>query len=313
MAVAEPVRARTVEDEVVVAFEMTDMLEDLGFEVVGPSVHVDDAKRLADEAKLLGLLSHPSMLRIHDLVLLEGRVALVTEYVGFDANRPPFDDPRVRRAFALAINRETLADVVYQGYVSPATGGFVPPGMPGHSAGIGLPYDPEQAARLLAEAGYPDGIELTCNVGNTDGVWEQDSVAVLKEDAAKAGINIKMNVMPMAQYWDVWTKAPLSLTSWTHRPLGTMVLSLAYRSGVPWNESNYSNKEFDETLTKAEGTLDLEARKELIGRLEEIMQEDGPIIQPLWRKIFHPVDKAVKGYQIHPTRYYFCEEYAVEA
>ena len=61
-------------------------------------------------------------------------------------------------------------------------------------------------AELLAEAGYPDGIELTCNVGNTDGVWEQDSVAVLKEDAAKAGINIKINLMPSAQYWDVWTK-----------------------------------------------------------------------------------------------------------
>ena len=50
------------------------------------------------------------------------------------------------------------------------------------------------AKKLLAEAGYPDGIELSCNVGNTTGVWEQDSVAVLKEDAAKAGINIKMVV-----------------------------------------------------------------------------------------------------------------------
>jgi ABC-type transport system substrate-binding protein len=67
----------------------------------------------------------------------------------------PFDDPRVRRAFALATDKETLADVVSRGYVFPATGGFVPPGMPGHSAGIGLPYDPEQARQLLAEAGYP--------------------------------------------------------------------------------------------------------------------------------------------------------------
>jgi len=41
-------------------------------------------------------------------------------------------------------------------------------------------------------------------VGNTDGVWEQNFIAVLKEDAAKAGINIKMNVMPSSQYWDVW-------------------------------------------------------------------------------------------------------------
>lgn len=64
---------------------------------------------------------------------------------------------RVRRAFAMATDREALADVVIQGHVSPATGGFLPPGMPGHSPEIGLPYDPEQARRLLAEAGYPEG------------------------------------------------------------------------------------------------------------------------------------------------------------
>jgi oligopeptide transport system substrate-binding protein len=77
--------------------------------------------------------------------------------VAFNVSRPPFDDVRVRRAFVLAIDREWLADVVWRGYYSPATGGFVPVGMPGHSMGIGLPYDPEQARTLLAEAGYPGG------------------------------------------------------------------------------------------------------------------------------------------------------------
>jgi oligopeptide transport system substrate-binding protein len=82
---------------------------------------------------------------------------LATQYVAFDASRPPFDDVRTRRAFALATDRETLAEVIMRGYVFPATGGFVPPGMPGHSTGIGLPYDPEGARLLLAEAGYPGG------------------------------------------------------------------------------------------------------------------------------------------------------------
>ena len=82
---------------------------------------------------------------------------LQTYYVGFDVSRPPFDDPRVRRAFAFATDRQMLADVAMRGYEFPATGGFVPAGMPGHSAGIGLPYDPDQARQLLAEAGYPTG------------------------------------------------------------------------------------------------------------------------------------------------------------
>jgi ABC-type transport system substrate-binding protein len=83
--------------------------------------------------------------------------ALDTSYVGFNSSRPPFDDVRVRQALALATDRETLASVVLRGYDSPALGGFVPPGMLGHSPDIGWSFNPEQARRLLAEAGYPGG------------------------------------------------------------------------------------------------------------------------------------------------------------
>jgi oligopeptide transport system substrate-binding protein len=82
---------------------------------------------------------------------------LTTDYTGFVINRPPFDDARVRRAFVLAMDRERMADAVLGADSTPATGGFLPVGMPGHSGGIGLPYYPEQARELLAEAGYPDG------------------------------------------------------------------------------------------------------------------------------------------------------------
>ncbi|MBE7468876.1 MAG: hypothetical protein DPW09_07320 [Anaerolineae bacterium] len=83
--------------------------------------------------------------------------ALDTTYVGFNVSRPLFSDARIRQALALAIDQETLANVVLGGYDSPALGGFVPPGMPGHSPDIGLPYDPARARQLLAEAGYPGG------------------------------------------------------------------------------------------------------------------------------------------------------------
>jgi oligopeptide transport system substrate-binding protein len=82
---------------------------------------------------------------------------LWTSYVGFDVSRPPFGDVRVRRAFALATDRGILANVVLRGHGAPATGGFIPPGMPGHSPEIGLPYNPDQARQLLGEAGYPGG------------------------------------------------------------------------------------------------------------------------------------------------------------
>ena len=85
------------------------------------------------------------------------RPFLFTGYIGFDVSQPPFDDVRVRRAFGHAIDKDILAEVVGRGHLPPAKGGFVPPGMPGHVEGIGLPYNPQKARRLLADAGYPDG------------------------------------------------------------------------------------------------------------------------------------------------------------
>lgn len=77
--------------------------------------------------------------------------------VGFDTRRPPFDDPRVRQAFCLAVDKEMLASRVLKGAAFPASGGFMPPGLPGHSPGIALPFDPERARALLAQAGYARG------------------------------------------------------------------------------------------------------------------------------------------------------------
>lgn len=80
-----------------------------------------------------------------------------TNYVGFDTSRPPMNDVRVRQALAHATDRETLAVVWLKGLVTPASGGFVPPDIPGHLAGRGLHYDPSRARQLLVEAGYGDG------------------------------------------------------------------------------------------------------------------------------------------------------------
>ena len=227
-----------------------------------------------------------------------------TGVIRMKVTEKPFTDIRVRKALQKTCDAQRQLDIAHRGLGIVAEHHHVAKIHPEYFALPPFKQDIEGAKKLLAEAGFPNGIELTCNVGNTDGVWEQDSVAVLKEDAAKAGINIKMNVMPQAQYWDVWTKAPLSLTSWTHRPLAVMVLGLAYRTGVPWNESSYANPEWDKALTEAESTLDVESRRAKMEKVEKILQDDAVMIQPFFRSVFTAVRDNVVGFEMHPTRYY---------
>jgi peptide/nickel transport system substrate-binding protein len=227
-----------------------------------------------------------------------------TAIIRAKVTKEPFTDIRIRKAVQKCCNAKRMLDIAHRGL------GIL--GEHHHVATIHPEYfklspykqDIEGAKKLLAEAGYPDGIKLTCSTGNTQGVWEQDCVAVLKEDAAKAGIDIKMNVMPAAQYWDIWDKATFSLTFWTHRPLAVMVLGLAYRTGVPWNETSYSNPEFDAALAEAEAILDVEKRRVKMEKVEKILQDDAVIINPFFISVFTAIRDNVVNFEMHPTRYY---------
>src|SRR5690606_35986538 len=96
-------------------------------------------------------------------------------------------------------------------------------------------------------------------------------------------------------------------TSWAPRPLGVMVLSLAYQTGAVWNESRYSNPALDGLLTQAEGLLDVEERRAVMAQIERIMQEDGPIVQPLWVSVFAASNDRVQGFAVHPSSWIFGE------
>jgi len=227
-----------------------------------------------------------------------------TGVIRMKVTEKPFTDIRIRKAVQKTCDAQRQLYIAHRGLGIVAEHHHVATIHPEYFALPPFKRDIEGAKKLLAEAGYPNGIELTCNVGNAEGVWEQDSVAVLKEDAAKAGINIKMNVMPQAQYWDVWAKAPLSLTAWAHRPLAVINLGLAYRTGVPWNESSYANPEFDAALTEAESTLNVEKRRAKMEKVEKILQEDAVMVQPFFRAVFTAIRENVIGFEMHPTRYY---------
>ena len=243
---------------------------------------------------------------IHQVVTAQTAVARMR------SDAKPFDNPMVRKAVRLATDTGKTLQIAHKGVGTAAEHHHVAPVHPDYFKLAPMTRDVEAAKKVLADAGFKDGIdvEIACK---PDPSWEQAAVEAMAEQWKEAGIRAKINVMPSNKFWEVWDKVPFGFTEWTHRPLGFMVLALAYRTGVPWNESAYSNKEFDELLTKAEGTLDVKARSEILGKLETIMQEDGPIAQPLWRSVYAAYDKKVQGFEIHPTLYIFGETVAISA
>ena len=230
-------------------------------------------------------------------------VTAQTPCIRFKVNQAPFDDLRVRQAFVLASDNAQNLEVAHRGLGSVGENHHVAKIHPEYFPLPPVTRDVEKARALLAEAGQ-EGLTVDCAVGNTQGSWEQNAVAVLKQNCAEAGITINIQVMPAAQYWEIWDKAPFSLTTWAHRPLGTMVLSQAYRSGVPWNETGYANPEFDAALAEAEGLLDLEARTAAMEKVESILQGDAVMVQPFFRAVMSAVSDKVQGYQTHPMLFH---------
>lgn len=218
----------------------------------------------------------------------------------------PFGDPRVRKAMRMAVDTNKLLQIGHLGLGAPGEHHHVAPVHPEY-ADIGfMEQDIEGAKALLAEAGLEGGFSTTINA-KKDPAWELITVQAMVQMWREIGVDVQIEVLPSSQFWEVWDKVPFGFTSWTHRPLGIMVLGLAYRTGVPWNESGYSNEEFDRLLLEAEGTLDIEARREIMAKLEEIMLEDGPATIPLWRSLFSFWDKKVQNFEHHPTNYIFGE------
>lgn len=216
----------------------------------------------------------------------------------------PFDNDKLRKAVVMACDNSVYKDLVFQGRGDIGENHHVSPIHPEYYELPEMKRDVEGAKQLLAEAGYPDGVELTIDCGNTDGPWHQTVCEIMRDQLKDAGIKLNINVIPASKYWEIWDKTPFGITAWTHRPLGTMVLSLGYRSNVPWNESAFSDPEFDAALDDAEATLDVEERRQKMEKVERILQDAAVMVQPVWRPVFTITAKRVHGFPPHPTQYH---------
>ncbi len=230
-------------------------------------------------------------------------VTAQTAVARMQVDQAPFDNKKLRQALQACVDHQRVLEVAYRNKGVIAEDHHVCPIHPEYFQLAAQKPDIDKAKALLKEAGHEGGIKVSIDVNN-DQVWEVNAVQAMVEMWKPAGIDVTINVLPGASFWEIWDKTAFGMTGWTHRPLGVMVLNLGYRSGVPWNESHYANPEFDAALDDAGGTLDVNERKKKMEKVESILQEDAVISQPLWRSVFTAGSKKVHNFQMHPTIYH---------
>ena len=244
---------------------------------------------------------------LKDSVSLEGErhfsVQMVpgmsVQFYGFNPRVVPLNDPRVRRAFAMAIDRAAIAHDIMSGMVVPAEHGIVPPGLkeypyaavPGHT------YDPDTARALLADAGFPGGAgfpSLLMNVNSNGSGYVAVAEAVQSMLKKELGITMGLSVLPDDQHYDrtdmgtniFWRQGWVA-----DYPDAENFLALFYGKNVPAdstqpsfiNSVRYRNPDFDRLFAAAQGSNSERERLQLLAQAERIMMDDA-VATPLYHE-----------------------------
>jgi len=208
------------------------------------------------------------------------------EYYGFAVDRKPFDNPKLRKAFALAIDREVFPKIL-QGGQTAATS-WIPPGMLAHNPKIGLAFNPEQARKLLSEAGYPDGKGLPEIVLGYNTLDDNKLVAEAVQSMWQKHLNVVVKVEN--QEWKVYLKRLQTDPFQIHRagwgadypdPDNFMKLFTA-NSGN--NHGRWKNPKFDQLLEQAARESDNAKRTQIYDEAQRLLTESDAAIVPLYWK-----------------------------
>nr|WP_319514942.1 ABC transporter substrate-binding protein [uncultured Cohaesibacter sp.] len=230
--------------------------------------------------------------------------------VNMRCDEKPFDDPRVRQALALSVDRDAMIQFVTEGF---GTAGNDTPINNAYRFYSELPMrkpDIEKAKQLLADAGYADGIKITLVASEKPALRTQLAVA-LREMAKPAGFDIDVQTMPHATYLDqVWKKGNFYVGFYNMQPTEDGIFKLLYTSDAAWNETRWNNTDFDKAVNSARITTDDATRAELYAEAQKLQYEGVPSIIPTFFDVLGAKRTWVAAYDIHPRASVFRFDHA---
>lgn len=215
-------------------------------------------------------------------VVVDEIETLSTNYIGFNAQKAPFDDVRVRQAINHALDVGAIIDAIYEGLGNPASGPISPQVFGANLELEGYDYDPERAKALLAEAGHPNGFNTT--------IWTNDNplriqiAEIVQAFLADVGVNVDIQVLEWGAYLDGTAAGnhDMFILGWVtvtaDADYGLYALFHSSQFGSAGNRTFWSSDRVDELLDLGRSEADADARMAIYGEAQEIIAEQAPWI-----------------------------------
>jgi peptide/nickel transport system substrate-binding protein len=230
-----------------------------------------------------------------------------TIYIGLNNKMKPFTDVRVRKAVAHAINPEAIVDGILNGMAT-IGGSFESPVIPGAIQGLKpYPYDPARAKKLLAEAGYPNGLTTTFYTPTGRYLMDRQVSEAVQAQLKEVGINAEIKAPDFGAFialLDKGTEAPMFLLG-KGSPTGDLdlTLNLTIKTGGLMNQFQYSNSKIDGMIVEQEGIIDVKKRYQVLYDIQKIVYDECPAVVLFYEDQIFGTRANVNGVGLYPHEF----------
>nr|WP_156290206.1 glutathione ABC transporter substrate-binding protein [Oceanobacillus salinisoli] len=247
-------------------------------------------------------------------VAQQGSVSL--SYIGFNMEKEPFDDPLVRQAINMAIDKEQIITGIYEGVGTPAIGPLAPDVFGYDPNASGLEHDPVRARELLAEAGYEDGFSTT--LWTNDNQERMDTATNIQAQLAEFGIDVEIEVVEWGAYLEQTANGEhdMFILGWStvtgDADYGLYALFHSNNVGEPGNRTFTKDPELDELLDQARQEPDPDTRLEIYSEIQELLVDIAPMLYIHHQDYLLGVNDSVKGLTQLPTQILQLQDVTIE-